>query len=66
MRNKFNATISETGYSQPWKHSALGVVYVSNSLPYTDQVIQSVVAYIENSREGVKLIRCDRQINSGF
>lgn len=66
VRNRFDVAISETDYNQSWKLATLGIVCVSNSSTHIDQVIHNVVSYIENLREDVELIECERQIISEF
>ena len=66
VRNKFNVSIAEVADNQAWQMAILGITCVSNSSRHADEVINNVVAYIENSREDIELIGVERETISGF
>ena len=66
IRNKFNVSIAEVGDNEAWQVATLGITCVSNHSRHADEVIQSVLAYVENSREDVELVGHERETISGF
>ena len=66
IRNKFNVSIAEIDSQEAWQRATLGISHVSNSVRLSDAVIDSVVDYIEGSREDIELIECDRETITGF
>ena len=66
IRNKFNVSIAEVGDNESWQLATLGITSVSNSARHADEVLGSVVAYIENSRLDLELVDCQQETVSGF
>ena len=66
IRNKFNVSIAEVDDNEAWQLATLGITYVSNDSRHADEVLQSVVAYIENSREDVELVAREQETITGF
>ena len=66
IRNKFNVAISEVGDNDKWQIATLGIVSVSNSNRQVEQALDSVIAYIEESREDVEMVECEIEAISGF
>ena len=66
IRNKFNVSIAEVEDNQAWQLATLGISCVSNSSRHADEMLQSVVAYVENSREDLELIGAEHETLSGF
>ena len=66
LRNKFNVSIAEVGDNGLWQMATVGIAYVSNSSRHADEVLGNVVTYIEESREEVELLGCERETISGF
>lgn len=48
IKSRFNVSIAEIGELDKWQLSEIGFSCVSNSRKHTDQVIQSVINFIEN------------------
>ena len=66
IRNKFNVSIAEVGDNDVWQIATLGITCVSNNTRHVDEVISSVIAFIERSREEVELVGHERETLSGF
>ena len=66
IRNKFNVSIAEVADNESWQLATLGITSVSNSARHADEVLGSVVAYIENSRLDLELVDCQQETVPGF
>ena len=64
--NRFNVSIAEVGDNDAWQIATLGISCVSNKSRHVDEVLGSVVAFIEESRQDVELIECELETLSGF
>lgn len=51
VRNKFNVGIAETADLNDARVATLTIVCVSNSAPHADEMLQTVLAFIENRVE---------------
>jgi uncharacterized protein len=56
VRNKFNVAIAETDDLDSWQAATLGVVCVSNSSRYTNEVLSKVIEFVEYSRFEIEMI----------
>ncbi|MCH8206016.1 MAG: DUF503 domain-containing protein [Chloroflexi bacterium] len=56
LRSKFNVSVAEVDHNEAWQLTTLGISCVSNSSRHTDEVLQSVLAYIEGSREDLEVV----------
>jgi uncharacterized protein YlxP (DUF503 family) len=50
VRNRFNVAIAVVDYQESWRNAALGIVCVSGSASHARAMIESVTAYIDESR----------------
>ena len=66
IRNKFNVSVGEVGQNQAWQLAVLGITCVSNSSRHADEILQSVMAYIESSREDLEVVGREQEAISGF
>ena len=66
VRNKFNVSIAEVGENDSWQLASLGITCASNSSRHADEVLASVVAYIEDSREDLELVSHEQETLTGF
>lgn len=66
VRNKFNVSIAEVDFNDSWQTTALGLTAVSNSARHAEEVIGSVVEYIETTVEDGYVSGVDREVLSGF
>ena len=66
IRNKFQVSIAEVDNNEAWQLATLGIACVSNDSRHANEVLESVVAYIENGREEVELVSHQQEIISDF
>ena len=66
VRNRYDVSIAEVGDNDSWQIATLGVACVSGSVRHADEVIDNVVAYIENSREDVIVVDIEQETISGY
>ena len=66
IRNKFNVAIAEVDDNDSWQIATLGITCVSNSNRHVERSLDSVISYIEESREDVEMIQCEVEAMSGF
>ena len=50
IRNKFNVAVAEVDYQSSWRDAALGCACVSNSATHARSMVESVVAYVDETR----------------
>ena len=61
LRNRFNVSVGEVADNDAWQIATLGITCVSNSSRHSDEVLQTVLTYIEGSREDVEVIHIDQE-----
>ncbi|HEU4751880.1 MAG TPA: DUF503 domain-containing protein [Armatimonadota bacterium] len=47
LRNRFNVSAAEVDHLDVWRRATVGIACVSNSQPFTDQVLNKVVDWVE-------------------
>lgn len=66
VRGKFNVSIAEVDDQDAWQVATLGITCASNSSAHADEVLRSVVAYVESSRGDLELIAQEQETLAGF
>lgn len=66
IRNRFGVAVAEVEDNESWQMATLGIAYVSSSVRHTDEVLDNVIAYIENGREDVVVLDVEQETISGF
>ena len=66
IHNKFNVSIAEVDDHDSWQMATLGITCVGNNSRHTDDVLSSVLAFIEQSREDIAVVSQEQEILSGF
>jgi uncharacterized protein YlxP (DUF503 family) len=66
IRGKFNVSIAEVGDNDSWQIATLGVACASNSSRHTDDVLSSVMDFIERSREDIEVVSHEQETVLGF
>ena len=66
VHNKFNVSISEVCDNDSWHTATLGVAFATNTGRHADEVMASVVAFIESSRDDFVLVGHEQETISGF
>lgn len=64
VRNRFNASISEVDNNEKWQIATLGIACVSNNSKHSDEMITSVLNFIESSRQDIDILSEERDIMS--
>ena len=49
LRQKFNVSAAEVEHMDVWRRATIGVACVSNSQTFVDQVLNSVISWIESN-----------------
>jgi len=47
MRNRFNVSAAEVDENDTWRRAVIGIACVSNSQPFSNQVLNKVVDWVE-------------------
>ena len=66
IRNKFNVAVAEVEDNDLWQRATLGITSVSNSSRHTDEILDSVLAFIDGSRGDVEMLDHEHETISGF
>ena len=66
IRGKFNVSVAEVADNDAWQLATLGITCASNSPRHVDQVLSSVLAFIEHSKEDLELVGQEQETLSGF
>ena len=66
VRNKFNVSIAEVENHDSWQMASLGITCVSNDAAHADEMISSVVAFIDRDRDDAEIVGQERETITGF
>ncbi len=56
IRNKFNVAVSDDGNDRSLRRLTLGVCALSNDSSHANQILSSVVSFVEESRPDLELL----------
>ncbi|MDP3385628.1 MAG: DUF503 domain-containing protein [Eubacteriales bacterium] len=59
LRERYNVSVSETDYLDKWNRSKIAAVTVSNSLVFSEQVIDKIVGFVNNDAR-IEMIGVER------
>ena len=62
--NKFNVSVAEVGDNDAWQRVTIGICYVSNDRRHTNQVLSTVVDFIDNGRFDIEMLDYEIEILS--
>jgi uncharacterized protein YlxP (DUF503 family) len=62
IRNKYNVSIAEVEDNDLWQIATLGICFISNDSQYTDEVIASIINFINSGRFEVEIINQEVEI----
>ena len=65
MHNKFNVSVAEVGTQDSWQMASLGIACVSNEERHADEVLASVVSFIQSERLDAELVDYETEIIHG-
>ena len=66
MHNKFNVSAAEVGTQDSWQMASLGIACVSNEERHADEVLASVVSFIQSERLDAELVDYETEIIHGL
>lgn len=56
VRWRFNVSIAEIGHQDKWQLVTFGLATISSSSKVVNQVISSVISFIEDSKDDIQLV----------
>jgi uncharacterized protein YlxP (DUF503 family) len=56
IKNKYNVSVAEVEDNDLWQIATLGICFISNDRQYTDEVITSIINFINSGRFEVEII----------
>lgn len=62
LHNQFNVSAAEVDENDIWQIAGIAVCCVSNSAKHADQVLASVIEWIERNRPDVELVDYETEI----
>jgi uncharacterized protein YlxP (DUF503 family) len=62
IKNKYNVSIAEVEDNDLWQIATLGICFISNDAKYTDEVIASIINFINSGRFEVEIINQEVEI----
>ena len=65
VRGKFNVAIAEVDDNELWQRLTLGITCVSNDPRHANEILSSVVHYIEETRPDLELLDYELEMISG-
>ena len=65
IRNQFNVAVSEVEDQDLWQRLTLGICCVSNDSNHANQVLSSVVAFVEDQRRDLEVLDYETEIITG-
>ena len=66
LRNKFNVSIAEVGDNDLLQIATLGITCAANDSRHVDEVLGSVVDFIERGKDDYELVSLEQETISGF
>ena len=61
IRNKFGAAVAEVADNETWQLATLGVTCVANTARHCDDVLDSIIAFVEDSRLDAEMMDVERE-----
>ena len=62
VKNKYNVSIAKVEDNDLWQLATLGICFISNDRQYTDEVITSIINFINSGRFEVEIISQEVEI----
>jgi len=66
LGQQFGVSVAEVGNPNAWRQVDLGVAFVTNQISFAEQVLASVVRYIEETRPDVEILGVSRETQTLF
>ena len=61
LRQRFNVSVAEVGDNELWQLATIGICCVSNSSRHVDEMLEKVLAHVENRVEELEVIDIERE-----
>lgn len=62
IRHKFELAVAEVGDNDAWQLATIGFCCISNNKRFSNQVLSSVVAFVENSHFDIEILDYEIEI----
>ena len=62
LQNQFNVSVAEVDDNDVWQIAGIGVCCISNDSRHADQMLASVIEWIERNRPDVELVDYETEI----
>jgi hypothetical protein len=66
LRNKFNVAVAEVGDNDRWQIATIGVTCVSNDARHAQEMLDRVVAFIQQTRLDAELLDSEIEVAQAF
>jgi hypothetical protein len=66
LRNKFNVAVAEVGDNDRWQTATLGITCVSNDTRHAREMLDHVVAFVQQQRLDAELVESEIEVSPAF
>jgi uncharacterized protein YlxP (DUF503 family) len=66
LRNKFNVAVAEVDDNDRWQIATLGITCVSNEARHAREVLDHVVAFVQQQRLDAELLDSEIEVSQAF
>jgi uncharacterized protein YlxP (DUF503 family) len=66
LRNKFNVAVAEVDDNETWQLATLGITCVSNDARHAREVLDHVVAFVQQQRLDAELLDSEVEVSPAF
>ncbi len=66
LRNKFNVAVAEVGDNDRWQIATIGVTCVSNDARHAQEMLDRVVAFIQQTRLDAELLDSEIEVSQAL
>ena len=66
LRNKFNVAVAEVDDNDRWQIATLGITCVSNDARHAREVLDHVVAFVQQQRLDAELLESEIEVSPAF
>ena len=66
LRNKFNVAVAEVDNNDRWQVATLGITCVSNDAGHAREVLDHVVAFVQQQRLDAELLDSEIEVSPAF
>lgn len=62
LRQQFNVAVAEIEHQDVWQSAVIGIVTVTNSTPHADQMLNRIIAWIEDNYPQATIVKQSTEI----